>query len=615
MEPGGLPTSQGEFSRDDPPKSTPAWHSSCFLNRMFDIMIRPILFSGLVFGWATASWAQVEFWATSELFKIRPEGWLRVPALIWDAQTATVRIAGARNEYVPFQVIVSVPPPASRREPAAEGFFVEVSDLTSPAGRISRDRLHIYLQHVVLCYGKSSPVGDTGLWPDALVPLAAPFSMAGPFRRTLIRRALWVDVYVPPETAPGDYQGTIRLLRNGVVQKQLNISLHVWDYVLPAETHMITYMGVSGRRLAAFHNMNPDSPEARDLLTRYHAFLRENRMEPWFNERLQPKIEITGDGVRLEFDHAAYQRYLGEWKFKRAVLEAGPAPLRRMPDAPPFSELFNRRVKSYLSQVAAYFRTHGWLDRLVFNSPIDEPNSAEDYEQTRRWAQLVHEAAPGVPFLATEAPVPDDPSWGTLTGYVNHFAVHGNALNRLEVLEAIQRERQKGGEVTWYISCDQVYPQPNYFIDAPAMDPVMVPWITWRHRLDGILYWALDYWTQTVDPWLNPVTYLSGFFCSGGGVLNGEGSLLYPGSRARRHTGQPDVDGPVPSLRFLLLREGIEDYERLWLLKSLGAGELADRIASDLVADVSAFSRNPEALYAARRRIAERLEQLWKTPR
>src|SRR5438874_6659347 len=33
--------------------------------------------------------------------------------------------------------------------------------------------------------------------------------------------------------------------------------------------------------------------------------------------------------------------------------------------------------------------------------------------------------------------------------------------------------RIREAELTWYISCDQVYPQPNYFIDAPAIDPVM----------------------------------------------------------------------------------------------------------------------------------------------
>jgi len=144
------------------------------------------------------------------------------------------------------------------------------------------------------------------------------------------------------------------------------------------------------------------------------------------------------------------------------------------------------------------------------------------------------------------------------------------------------------------------------------MDPVMVPWITWKYGMNGILYWDLLYWAQTTDPWLNPVTYLSGFLCSRGGVLNGEGSLWYPGSRTRRHTGQRDVEGPVSSIRFELLREGIEDYEYLWMLKSLGDGAFAEEAARSMVVDVRAFSRNVEDLFALREKMARRIEQLAK---
>jgi len=140
----------------------------------------------------------------------------------------------------------------------------------------------------------------------------------------------------------------------------------------------------------------------------------------------------------------------------------------------------------------------------------------------------------------------------------------------------------------------------------------MVPWITWRYGMQGILYWDLKFWSQTPDPWLDPVTYLSGFLCSRGGILNGEGSLLYPGSRTRRYTGQKDVDGPVSSIRLELLREGIEDYEYLWLLKSLGDARFADEAAAGMVVDVRAFSRNAEELARVRESMARRIEQLAK---
>jgi hypothetical protein len=72
------------------------------------------------------------------------------------------------------------------------------------------------------------------------------------------------------------------------------------------------------------------------------------------------------------------------------------------------------------------------------------------------------------------------------------------------------------------------------------------------------------------------------------------------------------VDGPVSSIRLELLREGIEDYEYLWLLKSLGDGRFADEAAMGMVVDVRAFSRNAEELAGVRERMARRIEQLAK---
>jgi hypothetical protein len=130
--------------------------------------------------------------------------------------------------------------------------------------------------------------------------------------------------------------------------------------------------------------------------------------------------------------------------------------------------------------------------------------------------------------------------------------------------------------------------------------------------MSGILYWALNFWSQTPNPWLNANTFISGFECSDGYILNGEGSLLYPGNYVKEFTGQPNVDGPVSSIRFELLREGIEDYEYLSLLKDLGDEKYADSLTKNMVIDVRAFSRNINELYTTRKEMATKLEQLSK---
>ena len=553
----------------------------------------------------------VSVWAVPSVQKVRPEDPVEGSNLVWSGKTKTVTISGAKNEHVPFQVVVTTPPPPTRYDKASSGFRVESSDLVSPAGRIAKDRVKLYLEHVVLCYGKSSPVGATGFWPDALVPLTGPFGMDSEFRSFVRNRAIWIDVQIPEDARAGAYTGTVDVTRNGQPIDRLTLALKVYNFALPQETHLITYIGLSSSRLARFYGLKEDSPELRALVGRYYEFLYANRMEPWFHDMLQPEVKESADGnIEVRFNDREYARYMNTLKTKRVVLEAQPGEIPGGQSSAPFSEPFNRRVTAYVKQIYAYYSRNGWLSRLVFNSPIDEPNTAQQYADTRRWAELVHKAAPGVPFLVTESPVPDNPGWGTLAGFANNFSIHGNELNHPQVKRAIREEQAKGGEITWYISCDQVYPQPNYFIDGPAMDPVMVPWVTWRYGMNGILYWDIAFWSQTPDPWLDPVTYLSGFLCSDGYIVNGEGCMVYPGNRAKRYTGQNDVDGPVSSIRLELLREGIEDYEYLWLLKSLGDSDFADRAVQGMAVDVSAFSRNVEELFELRQRMAARIESL-----
>ncbi len=551
-------------------------------------------------------------WAVPGEHKVRPADQPQAKNLVWAGDKKQISIAGAGNEHVPFQIVISTPVPRGWRPKAPGGFFVEASDLKSGDGKIlPKKNISLFLEHYIQIYAISSPVGATGYWSDALAPLKEPFSMQAQYA-VVGNRPVWIDIFIPSGTPKGVYTGTIMVKQNDKLIETLSVNVEVYGFSLPDETHLITYMNLSKGEISRFYNKQSSTPEMEETIQNYFNFLYDHRMETWFNDPLVPEITLEGGKVELKFNEKRYDYYMNSLKTKRVILEAGPGEIVRGINSEPFSQEFNLIIKSYLVSVESFFQKNGWRDRLVFNSPIDEPNTKEDYERTRKWAQLVHDAVPGIPFLATESPVTDNPEWGTLRGYVNNFCVHGNSLNDPAVKQALREEQAAGGEATWYISCDQSYPQPNYFIDAPALDPVMVPWITERYKMNGFLYWAANFWNQTPDPWLDPVTFISGFDCSGGYVLNGEGSLIYPGNHTRRYTGQPDVNGPVSSIRFELLREGIEDYEYLWMLKNNGAADFAEQIVHNLVIDVSTFSRNLDELYLARRSMATRLEDLFK---
>lgn len=597
--------------------------SNCFTKILFLFILPGQLFllQGRVYGQVEKTGANdvnanvvtsetLSVWAAPAEQKIRPDDRIESENLIWSNAKKKITVAGSGNEHVPFQVVITNPVPPGKKPAPTGGFFIKSSGLKNKDGKIIPEaQVSFYLEHYIMLYGKSGPVGATGYWPDALAPVREPFNMAAQY--SVVRnRPVWVDISIPTSTPAGIYTGTITVTKDNKTVEAINLELQVYNFSLPDETHLITYMNVSKGSLARFYHKDASSPGIDTLTQTYYDFLYRHRMEPWFNDQLEPKVAVNGEQVKVTFDDARYEYYLDKLKSKRVLLEAYPSELKKQMKDQEFSKAFITKVKSYLSQVETYFDKHGWKDRLVFNSPIDEPNSKEDYEATRRWADIVHEgASPTVPFLATESPVTDNPDWGDLRGRVNNYSIHGNALNNAKVKQAIKEEQSKGGEITWYISCDQGYPQPNFFIDAPAMDPVMVPWITAEYNMAGILYWACNFWSETPNPWLDAVTFISGFECSDGYILNGEGSFFYPGDFTKRYTGQPNVDGPVSSLRFELLREGIEDYEYINMLRDMGDRKFADSIVHSMVIDVSTFSRNLEDLYAARKAMAQRLEK------
>ena len=78
-------------------------------------------------------------------------------------------------------------------------------------------------------------------------------------------------------------------------------------------------------------------------------------------------------------------------------------------------------------------------------------------------------------------------------------------------------EQMKGREVWWYFAYTTRHPFPNIFIDYPAIDCRILPWLTWKHNLDGLSHWHATYWPR--NPWESGNTF---------SAANGDGSLLYP---------------------------------------------------------------------------------------
>ncbi len=82
----------------------------------------------------------VKVWAVPGEQKVRPNDRIENSNLVWSAEQKKITVAGAGNEHVPFQVVITTPVPQGWRPKAPDGFFVKASDLTSASGKMIRGR-------------------------------------------------------------------------------------------------------------------------------------------------------------------------------------------------------------------------------------------------------------------------------------------------------------------------------------------------------------------------------------------------------------------------------------------------------------------------------------------
>jgi Domain of unknown function (DUF4091) len=510
-------------------------------------------------------------------------------------------IAAARGETVSVQVVVSRP---LTDESVVRPLSVEISYDEKGSG-ISKS---MFLATTILVASPSNSYSQSGLYFDALPPLVAPFHFQGPYKQKLFHRVVWVDVTIPLSTPVGRYSFQVRGHGEGGIDEKASFAIDVQDITIPTRGTFVSYMGMYEDWVAPLYQTRAGAPFSRKILDSYYELLLSHRLEPWFTDALTPYVEVSPQGsLTIEFDEDRFHRYLGkrDGLTRMVVLPAPKVLLDEAVSPIPFmSPLYRDVVKKYLTKVKEYLESHGWLDRLIINSPIDEPNSREAYEKIIQWRALVREVLPITPFLITEAPVPQESSWPSLQAPHTYFSSNGGEMIGRADASIVKKVNESGGQMTWYSSCDQAPPYPNFFIDGPVTDPYLIPWITFQRGYKGILYWGINYWEQVVSPWENPNTFISSFYCGDGHVLNGEGSLVYPGVGAQRFSGQPhDGISAISSIRLKLLREGIEDFELLSLLLERDKKAESDALVRELVSSPRSLERDPAVISEVSRRL------------
>ncbi len=531
-----------------------------------------------------------------------------------------------RNDREAVQVVV-------RAHEELKGLTASVSPLSGPGGAtIPAERVKLSYVYYHYVHTPTDKTGVRDWWPDALPPWDRPIDVpAGQ------NQPLWVLVHVPREAAPGDYSGTIRLAAEGF-EAEVPLNLHVWDFALPDRNHLETAFGLSPSTVFRYHQLKTEA-DKRKVLDLYFQSFAEHRISPYDPaplDRIRVKWLPEADPPRAEVDFSAFdpvmERAIARYHFtgfRLPIQGMGGGTFHRRyepkigsygEDTPEYQAMFS----SYVGQLEDHFRAKGWL-WMPYIYWFDEP-APKDYEFVTRGFERLRKYAPNLRRMLTEEPgeelkAPVD-IWCPVSFNYDH--------------ETAERRRARGEEFWWYVCCGPKAPYCTLFIDHAATELRVWHWQTWQRKIAGTLVWSTNYWTSSAafpeswqNPYEDPMGYVSGYSTPKGVKRhwgNGDGRFLYPPLAAAvpgKSGPDPVIAPPVSSIRWEMLREGVEDYEYLWLLRDRIAKRRGDLSAKEarhyesllvvpdaITKDMTTFTTDPRPIHSRRAAIARAIEEL-----
>ena len=495
---------------------------------------------------------------------------------MWGFVRKQARLALAKNEDEGLQVLV-IP-----LWEALNDVQVLVTDLEGPgAARIDAGNMKIH----PVGYTFTKYFGDAWV-PDILLD-NEPFRVEGHIQ------PVWVSLHVPPETEAGVYAGDIRVSANGTTYA-IKLTVEVYDFALPRQC---TFRIVGHLNLGSLDTYHPASHTRLNRLAYYDTIVKR-RVNPvgLYSDQPEPPLEY------LPFCMTRGQNAITLAGFKATASES---PGR----------------KQYYESV----RARGWEDNLLLYISDEMGNSAAAHGAIQNTAQAFRALYPGVKTCgAATAPYPG--LVGAIDVWIPFFGIFGGSYFDGENRARCQERIAAGDDVWGYVCCDPRPPWPNLMIAGHAgITPRIIPWMFWREGLSGFLYYYINNWMGEDQPGgINvPVESLTArngpFLAWNTYALNGDGMLIYP--------------GPHSSTRLENLRDGVEDYEYLAMLRRLIDGKreklsealraqaeqclvIEEAIIPKLVANprVCRYTEDVADLYRKREQIARMIEKLQALP-
>ena len=401
-------------------------------------------------------------------------------------------------------------------------------------------------------------------------------------------RGIWVQIDVPQNASPGIYQGQVIVRAEGCAETRQTIRLHVSEETLPDPDQLKLYLDLwqHPQAVARWHDVEPWSPEhfalLRPLMKRLAAAgqkcITTTLLDEAWNGQTYDTFPsmvrwIRGVDGQMRYDYTALDAWVSfmhdeigirgqiscytmiPWHLRVRFFDEATGrydSIRAVPGTPEYTELW----APFLRNFHAHMQQKGWAEKTCIS--IDErPDN-----MVRAAMKLLEQEAPS--FRISSAV--DKPSDLTREVYsIAPVITHaGTALGDL------LKERQAAGKLTSFYVC--LHPKkPNTFTHSTPAEAEWLGFFAAANHLDGFLRWAYNSWNRNPFECTDFVHWPSG-----------DCFLVYPGNRS--------------SIRFERLRDGIENYEKINLLRAR-AGKSPEAAAAvqhmdEILADIFSVERS-----------------------
>jgi hypothetical protein len=564
-------------------------------------------------------------WPVNAVVKVFPDE--PAPRIVPPAE-----ISCARNEKEPLQLAIRSPNALRgvqvQAEPPVGPNGARLNDLqVNVVGYVPIDHPTSYYQSTTPAWHRKVPSqsgmcdGWPGMWPDPLLPRDTLDLAANQ------TQAVWITLGAGVDAPAGDYAGKVRLVCQGKPVAEAPYKVRVWGFVLPKESHV-----------KAIYDVGPTKPEqfwGQPIETLYPEIVRFMASRRLCPNTIRPTPKFQYKDGKASADFSAYDKvaawyfdelklphaytpwdfYLFGWGFPPKSMYGeqpypGPSPFEgadRSQLRPEYKKAFQACLRLFWD----HLKEKGW-DKKVVLYISDEPFYSQEpiRKQMKALCAMIHEVSPEIPiYSSTWHHVPDwDGSldiWG-----IGHYGVV--PVDKMAQLKA-------AGARIWFTTDGQMCTDTPYC----AVERLL-PHYCFKYGADAYEFWGIAW--LTYDPYrYGWHAYIHQSDQPGKSYWvrypNGDGFLLYPGKPIGH-------GGLVSSIRLEQAREGVEDYEYLYLLRGLIAqakaagrdaagAEKALEQAAALVTIPNAGGRysskilpDPAALYTARQALAAAIERL-----